>query len=584
MAGARPAAAASPSSPAWLCSQAGILRAEDAPPAARGDAPFTAGPSVPSLAGSGCGRPRSSPSNLPPPRGIARGWRRAAGGAAGVCCGAPAPGAAGAGTPGAGGADGAGAGLSSWPHAVSASAAPRARPPRSAAPILAPSPISRRGARPRTAAQYTVARRAARCRPPRRPVQFPSQEDGPNVSVPDWLRIHGARQNNLKNVCVSLPHDRVTVITGVSGSGKSSLAFDTLFAEGQWRYIESLSSYARMFLERIDRPDVDHIEHIRPAIALEQKNPVRTARSTVEHRHRAGRLPAPPLRQGRPRPLPAVRTRRARPRRSGSPRGWCAGTPGARALVCFPVAVRAGAGRRAAGRLVARGLRAGKVGGDVLPLTPLPEIDLARPHGARSCSIASCSTPMARPAWPAPSSRPSPRAAGAAVVELPPATARGTAVRYGERFGCHACDTTLERPQPLLFSFNHPLGACPECRGFGNLLRYDESRVVPGPEPARSPTARSSRGGIPRGSGTRRADAGRPAPQGGRPHPYRELPEAIGGGSSRATTTSAGSAASSRRWRGTATSSTCGSSSPVTGARPRARAAAAPGSSRRRSR
>src|SRR5262249_49056963 len=101
------------------------------------------------------------------------------------------------------------------------------------------------------------------------------------MSQPPWLRIEGARQNNLKNVTVAIPHDRVTVITGVSGSGKSSLAFDTLFAEGQWRYIESLSTYARMFLERLDRPDVDRIEHIRPAIALEQKNPVRTARSTV---------------------------------------------------------------------------------------------------------------------------------------------------------------------------------------------------------------------------------------------------------------------------------------------------------------
>src|SRR6266851_4377369 len=101
------------------------------------------------------------------------------------------------------------------------------------------------------------------------------------MSQPVWLRIEGARQNNVKNVSVDIPHDRVTVITGVSGSGKSSLAFDTLFAEGQWRYIESLSTYARMFLERLDRPDVDRIEHIRPAIALEQKNPVRTARSTV---------------------------------------------------------------------------------------------------------------------------------------------------------------------------------------------------------------------------------------------------------------------------------------------------------------
>src|SRR5262245_53833897 len=101
------------------------------------------------------------------------------------------------------------------------------------------------------------------------------------MRVAPGLRIEGARQNNLKNLSLEIPHDRVTVITGVSGSGKSSLAFDTVFAEGHWRYVESLSTYARMFLERLDRPDVDRIEHIRPAVAPEQKNPIRTARSTV---------------------------------------------------------------------------------------------------------------------------------------------------------------------------------------------------------------------------------------------------------------------------------------------------------------
>src|SRR5258705_6591280 len=101
------------------------------------------------------------------------------------------------------------------------------------------------------------------------------------MARPPGLRIHGARQNNLKNVSLEIPHDRLTVVTGVSGSGKSSLAFDTLVAEGQWRYIESLSTYARMFLDRVDRPDVDRIVNVRPAIALEQKNPVRTARSTA---------------------------------------------------------------------------------------------------------------------------------------------------------------------------------------------------------------------------------------------------------------------------------------------------------------
>src|SRR5918994_6024627 len=101
------------------------------------------------------------------------------------------------------------------------------------------------------------------------------------MAQPSWLRIEGARQNNLKNVSLAIPHDKVTVVTGVSGSGKSSLAFDTLFAEGQWRYVESLSTYARMFLDKVNRPDVDRLINVRPAIAIEQKNPVRTARSTV---------------------------------------------------------------------------------------------------------------------------------------------------------------------------------------------------------------------------------------------------------------------------------------------------------------
>src|SRR5512147_345412 len=95
------------------------------------------------------------------------------------------------------------------------------------------------------------------------------------------LVIEGARQNNLKGINLRLPHNKVIAVTGVSGSGKSSLAFDTIYAEGQWRFIESLSTYARLFLEKLDRPDVDAILNIRPAIALEQKNPVRGSRSTV---------------------------------------------------------------------------------------------------------------------------------------------------------------------------------------------------------------------------------------------------------------------------------------------------------------
>ncbi|HET8722048.1 MAG TPA: excinuclease ABC subunit UvrA, partial [Nitrospira sp.] len=100
-------------------------------------------------------------------------------------------------------------------------------------------------------------------------------------SGPETLVVEGARQHNLKNISLGIPHNQVTAVTGLSGSGKSSLAFDTLFAEGQWRYVESLSTYARMFLDKVARPDVDRVLNVRPAIAIEQKNQVRTARSTV---------------------------------------------------------------------------------------------------------------------------------------------------------------------------------------------------------------------------------------------------------------------------------------------------------------
>src|SRR5579862_844150 len=101
------------------------------------------------------------------------------------------------------------------------------------------------------------------------------------MTLQENIRIRGARVHNLKNISLSLPHNQITVVTGVSGSGKSSLAFDTIYAEGQRRYVESLSAYARQFLERMEKPDVDDIDGIAPAIAIRQKNTTRNPRSTV---------------------------------------------------------------------------------------------------------------------------------------------------------------------------------------------------------------------------------------------------------------------------------------------------------------
>ncbi len=301
------------------------------------------------------------------------------------------------------------------------------------------------------------------------------------MSQPLSLRIEGARQNNLKNISVAIPHDRVTVVTGVSGSGKSSLAFDTLFAEGQWRYIESLSTYARMFLERLDRPDVDRIEHIRPAIALEQKNPVRTARSTVGtatelHDYlrllfaRIGRVHCPTCgTEARSDSADQVADSLVRDH------------PGTRARICFPLP-KAQNPAVLFSALLQRGFARVKVGATVLDLADAAGRPAALPPeladqpvsvvldrvvigaDARRRITDSLETALAE-------------GDGSAHVEI---LGRGT-VAVSREFRCPSCGLPLTRPQPLLFSFNHPLGACPECKGFGNILRYDEALFAPDP-------------------------------------------------------------------------------------------------------
>ena len=292
---------------------------------------------------------------------------------------------------------------------------------------------------------------------------------------PPALRIEGARQNNLKNISVEIPHDRLTVVTGVSGSGKSSLAFDTLFAEGQWRYIESLSTYARMFLERIDRPDVDRIEQIRPAVALEQKNPVRTARSTVGTATeiydylrllyaKVGRVYC--VACGAPAAFHSAAT---------IADALLAEHAGARALVTFPLPVAAGAAPAEVwAALTRRGFARVRVDDTIVDLAAPPPATLTTPvievvldrvvlaADARARLVDSLETALRE-------------GGGRVTVDVVGAARRA----FTEEFRCGACGAALERPQPLLFSFNHPLGACAECKGFGNVLRYDESLVVP---------------------------------------------------------------------------------------------------------
>jgi excinuclease ABC subunit A len=292
------------------------------------------------------------------------------------------------------------------------------------------------------------------------------------------LRIEGARQNNLKNVSLEIPHDRLTVITGVSGSGKSSLAFDTLFAEGQWRYIESLSTYARMFLDRVDRPDVDRIEHVRPAVALEQKNPVRTARSTVGTATevydylrllyaKIGRVHCPTcgVEGAAHSPDSIVDT-------------LLAEHAGGRALIAFRLPLAAGvAAEEVWAGLTRRGFARVRLDGEVIDLAQAPPADLG---GVREVSVI-----LDRLVLDEASRRRLRESVETALREgdgrVDVHVVDGPVRSFAESLRCPRCARTLERPQPLLFSFNHPLGACPECKGFGNILKYDEALVIPDP-------------------------------------------------------------------------------------------------------
>jgi excinuclease ABC subunit A len=302
----------------------------------------------------------------------------------------------------------------------------------------------------------------------------------PNSSRPTHdsgdLIVEGARQNNLKNISVRIPHNAVTAITGLSGSGKSSLAFDTLFAEGQWRYVESLSTYARMFLEKVDRPDVDRIINVRPAIAIEQKNPVRTARSTVgTATEMADLLRLLFAKIGKP-VCPDCK-QEARGYHPGSVADdLLARFPDGRAMILFPVKdLGPGHDRALIESLLTRGFVRLKCGEELVDLQP--GMALPRKKGADLHVI------LDRLAL-----RPDNRNRITEAVEtafregdgLCRADVIGQGLQtYSTKFRCQSCGRTFEPLRPILFSFNHPLGACPECKGFGNILKYDEDLVIP---------------------------------------------------------------------------------------------------------
>ena len=294
------------------------------------------------------------------------------------------------------------------------------------------------------------------------------------------LVVVGARQHNLKNISLRIPHDQVTVITGVSGSGKSSLAFDTIFAEGQWRYIESLSTYARMFLEKLDRPDVERLENIRPAIAIEQKNQVRNSRSTVGTTTEiADLLRLLYSKIGRPFcPDCGTPTRTYQPGDVAD--ALVSEHLDGRAMVLFAVPVDCAAALpRVLKNLLSRGFGRLRLDDDMLDLTSdaMDEITSKLKGRAEIHVIVDRLRIRAEE-----------RSRLVEAIELAFREGHSRCIihilgiglrRFTESYGCQSCGRVFDKPKPALFSFNHPLGACPTCKGFGNNLRYDEDLIIP---------------------------------------------------------------------------------------------------------
>jgi len=310
--------------------------------------------------------------------------------------------------------------------------------------------------------------------------------NGGNIS--DVIRVRGARQHNLKDVDLALPRNKLVVFTGVSGSGKSSLAFDTIFAEGQRRYVESLSTYARQFLGQVDKPDVDAIEGLSPAISIDQKSTSHNPRSTVGTvteiqdylRLLFGRAGEPHCPQC-DRPISPQSIDEMVDQILLLPEGT-------RYQLLAPlVRGKKGTHAKLISGLVAEGFARVRINGEVRELSDNIELDKNQAHNievvvdrlvARE-GIQERLTDSLRTALK--------RGDGLALVEVVPKSGEELPEGvqrerlYSENFACPEHGAVMEELSPRLFSFNSPYGACPDCHGIGYLRKFTEERVVPDP-------------------------------------------------------------------------------------------------------
>jgi len=320
----------------------------------------------------------------------------------------------------------------------------------------------------------------------------------------DSIIVRGARVHNLKNIDFEIPHNQLTVVTGVSGSGKSSLAFDTIYAEGQRRYVESLSAYARQFLERIEKPDVDLIDGIAPAVAIRQKNTTRNPRSTVATATEIyDYLRLLYARVGRTYCLNCGNEVKKDTVDEVADR-ILALSDGARVQVFFPLQPpprpsqpekpkRARTAKKKTAKpatddaflkerlfeLRKRGYNRLYQNGQVYEFsTPesLLDLDFSEPVLVLIDRISVGPDARLRIVDAVEQGY---REAGEVIFETAPQEGEPERFRFSQRFECKACNIKYEEPEPRLFSFNNPFGACPRCQGFGNTIDFDLNLVIP---------------------------------------------------------------------------------------------------------
>src|SRR6201993_1307628 len=297
----------------------------------------------------------------------------------------------------------------------------------------------------------------------------------------DSLIVRGAREHNLRNIDVVIPRDKLTVITGLSGSGKSSLAFDTIYAEGQRRYVESLSAYARQFLDQLEKPDVDSVEGLSPAISIEQKTVARSPRSTVgtvteiydylrllfssigvPHCPRCG---APITRQSVEQILQSV----------------LALPEGERVMILAPIVRgRKGEFKKELAKLARDGFIRARIDGQLRSLDEDIRLDKRRNHSIEAV-IDRLLIKRGINDRLGESIRTALKLTGGAVLV---SVIDGDEKLYSEKMACVNCGINVPPLEPRSFSFNSAYGACRHCHGLGTVLEIDPAKLIPNPNEA----------------------------------------------------------------------------------------------------